>query len=262
MRILFLGNNRVGWQVVRWLREQNEEIVGLIVHPSHKQRYRDEIIRSAEVRSEHIFDALQLRERDVLKAVNGLHPDTALSVFFGYILRPEFISLFPAGVINLHPSYLPYNRGQYPNVWSIVERTPAGATLHYIDAGVDTGDIIARRRVHIEPVDTGKTLYRRLERACFELFKETWPLIRLGQIPRIPQDKRKGRLHRTCDVERIDCIDLDRKYTANELINIIRARTFPPYPGAYFVHQGRKVFLRLQLFYEEQSKQVEDEPVH
>jgi methionyl-tRNA formyltransferase len=63
-------------------------------------------------------------------------------------------------------------------------------------------------------------------------------------------------------VERIDHIDLDRKYAAGELIDIMRARTFPPYPGAYFIHQGRKVYLRIQLLYEEQLSEVDDEPVH
>ena len=262
MRILLLGNNWVAWQVVHWLREQNEEIVGLVVHPSHKRKCGDEIIRSAQVSSAHIFDGSHLRQPEVLDAIEALRPDIGLSVLFDYILRSEFLDLFPAGVVNLHPAYLPYNRGQYPNVWSIVERTPAGVTLHYIDAGVDTGDIIAQRRVPIEPVDTGETLYRKLEQACVELFKETWPLIRTGQAPRIQQDKREGTYHRTQDVERIDHIDLVRTYTARELIDVIRARTFPPYPGAYFVHQGRKVYLRLQLLYEEQLNEVKDESVH
>jgi methionyl-tRNA formyltransferase len=256
MRILFLGNNWVAWQVVHWLREQGEQIVGLVVHPLHKRKYGDEIIHSAQVSSVQIFDGSRLRQPEVLDAIRALQPDIGLSVLFGYILRPEFLDLFPAGVINLHPSYLPYNRGQYPNVWSIVERTIAGATLHYVDAGVDTGDIIAQRQVPIEPVDTGETLYRKLEQTCVELFKETWPSIRSGRAPRIPQDKHAGTYHRTRDVERIDHIDLDQKYTARELIDTIRARTFPPYPGAYFIHQGRKVYLRIQLLYEEQLSEV------
>jgi methionyl-tRNA formyltransferase len=252
MRILFLGNNWVGWQVVRWLKEQNEQIVGLVVHPPHKRKYGDDIIRCAQVSPECIFDGSQLRLPQVLQAIEALRPDIGLSVLFGYILAPEFLNMFPYGVVNLHPAYLPYNRGKYPNVWSIVERTPAGVTLHYIDAGVDTGDIIAQRQVPIEPVDTGETLYRKLDQACIELFKDTWPLIRSGHAPRIRQCSDKATYHRTRDVERIDHIDLDRQYTARELIDIIRSRTFPPYPGAYFIHEGRKVYLRLQLLYEEE----------
>jgi len=262
MRILFLGNNWVAWQVVRWLRGQGEQIVGLVVHPPHKRKCGDEIIRSAQVSPAHIFDGSLLRQPEILQAIRALQPDFGLSVLFGYILRRELIDLFPAGVVNLHPAYLPYNRGAYPNVWSIAERTPAGVTLHYIDAGVDTGDIIAQKQVPIEPVDTGETLYRKLERACVELFRETWPLIRSGRERRIPQDRGAGTYHRTWDVERIDHIDLNRTYTARGLIDVIRARTFPPHPGVHFVHQGRKVYLRLQLLYEEQLNKVNDESVH
>jgi methionyl-tRNA formyltransferase len=262
MRILFLGNNWVGYQIAHWLREQNEHIVGLVLHPSHRRKYGEEIIRSTQVNQEYIFDGSQLRHPGVVANIKALRPDIGLSVFFGYILRPEFLDLFPSGVVNLHPAYLPYNRGAYPNVWSIVEGTPAGVTLHYIDAGVDTGDIIAQRQVPIEFVDTGETLYRKLEQACVDLFKETWPLIRSGRAPRIPQDRREGTYHSTRDVELIDHIDLDSKYTARQLIDVIRARTFPPHPGAYVVHQNRKVHLRLQHLYEEHINEENDEDVH
>jgi len=252
MRILFLGNNWVGWQVLSWLREQNDQIVGLIVHPPHKGKYVDEIISSAKISPAVIFDGSQLSQPDTLQAIKALRPDIGLSVLFDYILQPEFLGLFPGGVVNLHPSYLPYNRGQYPNVWSIVEGTPAGVTIHYIDTGVDTGDIIARREVPIEPVDTGETLYLKLEQASVDLFRETWPLIRSDRAPRIPQQRQEGTHHLTRDVERIDHIDLNHTYTARELIDVIRARTFPPHAGAYFIHQRRRVYLRMQLLYEEQ----------
>jgi len=259
VRIVYLGNNWVGWQILRWLKEQNEEIVGLVIHPPSKQKYTKEILQVADLPSERVFDGSQLHNPELLAAIRKLAPDIGLSVLFDYILRREFLDIFPRGVINLHPALLPYNRGQYPNVWSIVEGTPAGVTLHYIDEGIDTGDIIAQKEVPVEPIDTGETLYRKLEKACVDLFKETWPLIRSGQAPRVPQRKGEGTYHRTSDVDKIDRIDLNRTYTARELIDIIRARTFPPYPGAYFEHQGRKIYLRLQLLYEDQLRESSNE---
>jgi methionyl-tRNA formyltransferase len=253
MRVLFLGNNWVGWQVVRWLRQQQEEIAGIVLHPNHKRSYGEEIIRSAGVDATRIFDGSRLREPEVLNALRGLEPEIAVSALFGYILRDEFLSLPPAGCVNLHPAFLPYNRGAFPNVWSIIDGTPAGATLHYIDAGVDTGDIIARRQVRVEPIDTGESLYRRLERACVELFIENWPLLRAGKAPRESQLGERGTCHRVRDAAQIDEIDPEASYTAKELIDLIRARTFPPHPGAYFRCAGRKVYLRLQLSYEEEE---------
>jgi len=253
MRILLLVNNWVGWQITKWLKEEGEQLVGLVVHPAEKRRYGDEIIESAEVRQEHVFNGSELQKPGVVNAIKALQPDIGLSVLFGYILRPEFLLLFSEGVINVHLAYLPYNRGAYPNVWSILDGTPAGVTLHYVDSEIDTGDLIAQQEIPIEPLDTGKTLYHKLERLCVALFKEKWPLIRSGQVSRVPQRTGGGTFHLTKNVEQIDHIDLDRTYTARKLINIIRARTFHPYPGAYFMHEGRKVYLRLQLLLEDRT---------
>jgi len=153
--------------------------------------------------------------------------------------------------VNIHPALLPYNRGSYPNVWSIVERTPSGVTIHYIDEGIDTGDIIAQCTIPVEPVDTGESLYRKLERAMLDLFQQTWPLIRAGQAPRLSQINAAGTTHRIRDAAQIDEIDLNRMYTARELLDILRARTFLPYPSAYFWHEGRKVYVRVQLEYDD-----------
>ena len=254
MRILYLGNNRVGWELLSWLKRQEEEIVGLVIHPPGKQKYANEIIETAGLEESQIFYGPELREPAVVKKIAELSPDIGLLVLFDYILKEKFIRLFPKGIINLHPAYLPYNRGQYPNVWSIVENTPAGVTLHYIDAGIDTGEIIARCRVPVEPIDTGESLYRKLETASVELFKQSWSRIRVECLLPTTQEKDSGTYHRTEDTETIDRIDIDRLYRAGDLINIIRARTFPPYHGAYFLDGDRKVYLRLQLYYEGEEK--------
>jgi methionyl-tRNA formyltransferase len=253
MRILFLGNTRVGVEALRELIVRGENVVGLAVHPADRQRCAAEIRSLADLPEERVFDGSALQTDEVFQAISALRPDLAVSVFFGYILRAEFIDLFPRGVINLHPSYLPFNRGQYPNVWSIVEETPAGATLHYIDSGVDTGDIIAQRQVDVEPIDTGESLYEKLQRCCTELFREQWPSIKDGTAGRSPQPRTGGTFHRTRDVEEIDRIDLDQKYKARDLINILRARTFPPYRGAYFVDKGRRIGVRIDLGYEDDA---------
>jgi methionyl-tRNA formyltransferase len=252
----------VAWQVAAWLQSQGVQIAGLVVHPPEKRSYGDELIASSGVSGDNIFDGSTLRQPKSLQTIRDLGADLALSVLFGYILKPEFIELFPDGVINLHPSYLPYNRGAYPNVWSIVDGTPAGTTIHYIDSGIDTGDIIAQRMVKVEPVDTGASLYRKLEQSCVDLFTETWPLIHDRKTSPVPQISTEGTYHRTEDVDRFDEIRLDDTYTARELINLLRARTFPPHRGAYFNDDGRKVYVRSQLLYEEDLNEEIDAANH
>jgi methionyl-tRNA formyltransferase len=251
LNLLVLGNNWVAWKIVEWLRSSGENIVGLVLHPEPKRKYGDEIVKTADVSPASILDGSRLKEPETLERIQQLKPDLALSLFFDYVLKPELIDIFERGVVNVHPAYLPYNRGQYPNVWSIVEGTPAGVTIHFINDQIDTGDVISQASVEVEPIDTGATLYRKLELACLKLFTETWPTLRAGKAAREAQKPGMGTYHRTRDVDHIDEIDLDRSYRARELIDILRARTFAPYPGAYFRDGDRRIFMRLQLDYEE-----------
>src|SRR5437868_7353950 len=147
VKILYFGNNRLGWTVLEWLKAEHEDIVGLVLHPPERRKFGDRLTQTAALEPGRIFDASRLRDAEVQRTIRELQPEIGISVLFGYILRPELLGCFPSGVINLHPSLLPFNRGACPNVWSIVDGTPAGATLHYIDSHIDTGDIVAQHRV-------------------------------------------------------------------------------------------------------------------
>jgi methionyl-tRNA formyltransferase len=78
--------------------------------------------------------------------------------------------------INLHISYLPYNRGANPNYWSWVDRTPKGVTIHYIDENFDTGDIIVQKEVGFSGVHplTLATTYQKLKEEIEDLFIQNW----------------------------------------------------------------------------------------
>jgi methionyl-tRNA formyltransferase len=244
---VYLANGWVGYEVLRWLMGRGQPPVGLVLHPADRGKYRTEMIRISGLSSDRIFDGTSLHTAEVRAGIEALQPYLGLSVLFDYILKKELLALFPRGCLNLHPALLPYNRGQYPNVWSLVEGTPSGVTLHYTDEGIDTGDIVAQKEVAVGPTDTGETLYRKLERVSVELFKEVWPQVCSDQVSRTPQVREAGTYHRTRDVETIDEIVLNRTYLARDLINILRARTFPPYRGAYFVHNGRRIYLQVLL---------------
>ncbi len=253
VRTLALANNRVGLEGIAVLQECGASLVGLVVHRAERARYRDEIIAVAGLPPEAVIEAPALRTPEGLDQIGALGVELGASLFFGDILHEAFIGLFPQGVVNIHPAMLPYNRGCYPNVWSIVDETPAGVTLHYVDPGIDTGDIISQQHVRVDPWDTGQSLYTRLETACLDLLREAMPAVLAGEAPRVRQP-RGGTFHLKKDVRRIDEIRLDRAYAARELINLLRARTFPPHKGAYFIAEdGRRIYLRLDLEPEPES---------
>jgi len=257
VRIVFFGNNRVGWQVLRHLQEAGEEIAGFVLHPPERRKFGGEILADAAA-PDALLDGSRLSDPDVFGRLRDLRPEMGVSAFFGYLLRREILDLFPRGVINLHPALLPYNRGAHPNAWSILDGTPAGATIHMVDERIDTGDILAQRAVAADPTDTAETLYRKLEEACIGLFADSWPAIRTGSLPRRSQSPSCGTFHRVRDLERLAEIDPEASYPAGRLIDLIRAQTFPPYGGAFVRRNGRKIYLRMELLDEESLKG----PVH
>ena len=123
--------------------------------------------------------------------------DIAVSHGYRYILPVDVVETVP--VVNLHISYLPWNRGAHPNYWAIREGTPSGVTIHYMDAGIDTGPIIAQRQVPIRDDDTLRTSYDRLQREVFDLFRHFWPKIRNGDAPSHPQPE-GGSAHTTYEL--------------------------------------------------------------
>ena len=163
-----------------------------------------------------------------------LRPDDLLLVWWPHILREPLLSLPTRSLLNTHPSLLPHNRGKHPNFWSIVEERPFGVTIHYVDSSVDGGDIAFQLPISVTWEDTGGTLYQKAREATIRLFVESYSEIRAGRIPRQNQTLATGSFHRGQELEPTCVIDLDRHYTAREMLNLIRARTFPPYPGVRF----------------------------
>jgi methionyl-tRNA formyltransferase len=123
----------------------------------------------------------------------------AVSYRFRHIIRETVIKYLRGNIINLHISLLPWNRGADPNLWSFLENTPKGVTIHYVDSGIDTGDIIVQKELFFnENRETLGSSYEKLNREIIFLFEKTWPLIMQGKSPRNGQPP-GGTFHRTRD---------------------------------------------------------------
>ena len=156
MKILFLGGN-LARTLADWLESRDEEVV-----------YREDKISIEEIKE--------------------INPDFIISYNYKYIISKEIIDFVNGKAINLHISYLPFNKGSHPNIWSFLEDTPKGVTIHHIDEGIDTGDIIIRKEVFIdEDKETLKTSYEILHREIQALFKENWNKIKNSEINTIAQ---------------------------------------------------------------------------
>ncbi len=119
------------------------------------------------------------------------------------LITKDIIDYLPRRIINLHPSFLPWNRGYNPNYWAIKEQTPCGVTIHYIDEGIDTGDILSQIQLCFSQDDTLKTTYDRLRKYMVGLFQISWYDIKTLSIEPLSQNKCKGTFHYKADFDNI-----------------------------------------------------------
>ena len=133
---------------------------------------RDEVIQSVDPLTDEMLEGV----------------DFIISYGYRRKISKEVTDRFSGRAINLHIGFLPYNRGADPNLWSFLENTPKGVTIHYLDGNIDTGDIIAREEVSYDiENDTLRTTYKRLSDAIEALFCRVWPEIRGSNINSMPQ---------------------------------------------------------------------------
>lgn len=156
--IAFLGY--LECPLVAWLKEKEEEVICCTepIGPEYIDRYNIEFV---------------------------------ISYGYRHIIKKDLLDRLPDRVINLHVSYLPWNRGADPNLWSWIENTPCGVTIHYVDEGVDTGDVIVQKLVKFEESGeqplTLESTYWHLRGEIEDLFKQYWQQIRTGDCPRKKQ---------------------------------------------------------------------------
>lgn len=103
-------------------------------------------------------------DKALTEAVAAHEPDLVVSAGFLKILGPEFLSRFPHRVINTHPALLP----AFPGIRAVADALDlgvkiTGSTVHFVDAGVDTGPIIAQEAVAVEPADDEASLHERIK---------------------------------------------------------------------------------------------------
>lgn len=128
---------------------------------------------------------------DPITAEDARNADIVVSYGYRHIIRADVLAA--SRFVNLHISYLPFNRGADPNAWAHIDGTPCGVTIHQIDEGVDTGPILVQSLVEMDDVETLALTYSRLQRSIQRLFRENWEGIRDDTI--IPRPQRGAGSH-------------------------------------------------------------------
>jgi methionyl-tRNA formyltransferase len=182
--------------------------------------------------------------------IEDVSPDIGFSVRYDKIIPKRVIQSFKLGIFNTHGGILPEYRGSYCNINAIInDEKEYGVTLHYITEGIDTGDIVAIKKVQITDNDTGFTLYKKSEKLCYDILAENIESIINGNNNRIPQNDliNKGHKCRTYYANSTlskKVIDIEKINDLNT-INIIRAFDSPFHEPSYTIVNGKKIYLRV-----------------
>ena len=205
-----------------------------------------------------LYGDIEIRQspRGTLEGVPRLSIKTEVAEIvhrYGLVISVHCKQLFPPALVhgvrcvNVHPGFNPFNRGWYPQVFSIINCLKAGVTIHEIDEQLDHGPIIVQKEYVIRPWDTSGSAYASIMGIERELLLEHFPTIRDRRYQAL-RPAGEGNVNLKADFEAMRRLDLDRCGRFGDLLNHLRALTHGEYHNAYFVDEsGRRVFVRVVL---------------
>ena len=240
--LVIFADGYVGFNLIKWLVENYLNDIALIVttdenqifHFCHKKNLNLYIYKND---SEYL---------DYLKT-NNINIDLGLLLWWPKILKKEIINSSKNGFINTHPSLLPFNRGKHFSFWSIIEGSPFGVTLHFVEEGIDSGNIIKQSTIQYDWEDTGETLYKKAQSEMINLFQENYNLFRSLKIKSIAQDTTKGSFHLSSEINQASQLDLNEFKKVKDLLNLLRAKTFEGHDGCSFIDDGIEYQIKISI---------------
>ncbi len=240
MNVVFMGTPDFAVPTLEMLIEEGHTISAVVTQPDKPKGRgkKSSMPPIKEVAVKHDLPVLQPErirgDESFFEHIQSLNPDVIVVVAFGQILPESILNIPKFGCINIHGSLLPKYRGAAPIQWSILNEEPkTGVTIMYMDKGMDTGDMLLKKEMLIDKLDTYETLHDKMKRVGSEALKEAWPLIVAGGKGREKQDnesatyaplieKRMGEINWH---ERTGHIDA-------------KIRGLNPWPGGYTYYKG------------------------
>lgn len=172
----------------------HHDVIGVVTQPD-KRKGRGKAMACPPVKEtalKHnisVYQPVKVREEAFVETLKELEPDVIVVVAFGQILPESILNIPKYGCINVHASLLPKYRGAAPIQWAVINgEKETGITTMYMAKGLDTGDMIDKIVIPVEPKETGETLHDKLSAAGGKLILETLAKLEAGTGVRIPQN--------------------------------------------------------------------------
>lgn len=244
MRVVFMGSPEFALPTLRALVEQFQ-VAGVVTQPD-RPAGRGRELTPPPVRAEaEKLDVSPVLQPDSLDggfqtALRDLDPSVIVVAAYGRILPGEILSLPPHGCVNVHASLLPRWRGASPIQAAILHGDDkTGVTIMKMDAGLDTGPIIAQEATPIQADETGGELAERLAILGADLLTESLPPYVAGELALRPQEHSMA-----TNAPQLKKADgrLDFRLPAAVLARQVRA--FEPWPGSFLLWKGQRILVK------------------
>ncbi len=247
MKYVFAGDRDISVAVLDLLIGAGHRPSALLVSDKDRATHDEELIRISGLPPELIFRGKAFRDPSSLDCLRSLALDYIIGIHFPYIVPKVVLDIPRLGFLNLHPAYLPFNKGWHTPSWGILENTPIGATLHYMSEELDQGDLIHQKRCNIHPEDTAHSLYARLKALELETFAEALPWLVSLKPPRKPQEG-QGTKHIQKDLKAVQEIKLADALTWEKALDQLRGLTTNQVEEAsFFVKDGKRYFVQVTI---------------
>ncbi len=244
MRIVFLGTPDFAVPSLRALASAGHELIAVFTQPDRPKGRGNQVAESpvkkaaTELRIA-VHQPERIRRPEIVEFLKELRPEMMVVVGYGQIIPQTIIDIPPNGILNVHASLLPKYRGAAPIQWSIANGdAETGVTIMQIDAGLDTGDMLLKAALVIDPVETAPDLSARLAPLGAQFLLEAIRQIEAGTSGREKQDAAAATYARILKKE--DGL-IDWNQPAIAIHN--RLRGFTPWPGAYTLFRGQQLSL-------------------
>ena len=247
MRIALIGQAGFGADVLKGLLAKGRQVVGVFCPPDRGSKV-DPLKEATQEVGVPVFQPPRMKDPEAYDQMVSLNPDLAVLAFVTDIVPGKVLDVPKIGSICYHPSILPKYRGASAINWAVINgETKSGLTIFWVDAGIDTGDILLQKEVDIDPEETtGKVYFNKLYPMGVDAVIEAVDLIAAGKAPRIAQDHSKANYDPPCD-EKVAGLDWGKP--GREVFNFIRG--CDPQPGATTTFKGETVKLYNAKFLEE-----------
>ena len=240
MRIVFMGTPDFSVPALEALVEGGHEVVAAITPPD-KPKGRGKAVLMTPVKEKAmelgipVYQPVKVREPEFVEKLRQMEPDAIVVVAFGQILPKSILEIPRYGCVNIHASLLPIYRGAAPIQWAVIDgERESGVTTMFMNEGLDTGDMLEKEAVTLDPKETGGSLHDKLSAIGGRLILSTLKGLEDGTLKGTPQTD-EG----TCYAKMLkkSLGDIDWTMDAAAIERLIRGLN--PWPSAYTCLHGK-----------------------